>query len=309
MMRSHWAEQRERGNLRVLKLTAWLVRYCPMWLMKGVTFCVVGYFYLTSFSARRNIARYQQRLRNTFPAVPSMTVFAQFMAFGEALVDRFAVWQNKLIYRDVVIENYDGLFNELRQPRKCGQILLCSHFGNVEICRAFANKHPYFKLNVLVHSRHAEAFNQALQQAGAEKLNLIQVTDLNVDLMLELQQRLSCGEWIAIAADRIPVYGSKTEKVNFLGALAEFPQGAWLLAALLNAPLNTLFCVKRHGRYYVKLQRFLPEIAGKRTVRQQAISQAVQKYADLLAQECANSPLLWFNFYDFWQDDKFSAKK
>lgn len=308
-MRNHWSEQRERGSPCALKLTARLVRHCPLLLVKVVTFCVVGYFYLTSPSARRNIARYQQRLRNTFPTLPSMTVFAQFMAFGEALVDRFAVWQNKLTYRDMVIENNDGLFNELRHPQKCGQILLCSHFGNVEICRAFADNHQHFKLNVLVHSRHAEAFNRALQQAGAEQLNLIQVTDLNMDVMLELQQRLSRGEWIAVAADRIPIRGVKTEKVRFLGALAEFPQGAWLLAALLNVPLNTLFCLKQHGRYHVKLRRFLPEIAGKRTARQQEISQAMQKYADLLAQECAKSPLLWFNFYDFWQDDEFSAKK
>lgn len=72
-----------------------------------------------------------------------------------------------------------------------------------------------FKLNVLVHNRHAAAFNKALGDAGADELPLIQVEDLNVQKMLELAEKIDRGEWVAIAADRIPVRGDKTEPVNF----------------------------------------------------------------------------------------------
>ena len=45
--------------------------------------------------------------------------------------------------------------------------------------------------------------------------------------MLELSQRLEQGEWIAIAADRVPIRGDKTQSINFLGHYAE-PSRAWL---------------------------------------------------------------------------------
>ncbi|HBO37525.1 MAG TPA: glycosyl transferase family 2 [Pasteurellaceae bacterium] len=299
----HWVNQSERGSALALKFTRLIVKYCPLWLIKTVTFWVVVYFYLTSGKARTNILRYQQRLCRTFPGVGKLSVFRQFMAFGEALVDRFAVWQRKIRYIDLVADDSDHLYDDIRFKQKRGQILICSHFGNVEMCRAFADKHVHFHLNVLIHSWQTEEFNKALEQAGADKLALIQVENLNINVMLDLQQRIENGEWIAIAADRTPIRGSKTQKVMFLGDQAEFPQGAWLLAALLKAPLNTVFCLKENGRYKIKLRRFLPAISGEGKERQANIIIAMQKYADLLAQECAENPLLWFNFYNFWNDN------
>ena len=122
--------------------------------------------------------------------------------------------------------------------------------------------------------------------------------------MLELSQRLEQGEWIAIAADRVPIRGDKTQSINFLGHYAEFPQGAWLLASILKAPLNTIFCLKEKGQYRMKLRRFSPPISGRGKVREENIKQVMQQYADLLAKECAENPLLWFNFYNFWNDKK-----
>lgn len=121
--------------------------------------------------------------------------------------------------------------------------------------------------------------------------------------MLELHERLERGEWIAIAADRVPVRGDKTQKVDFLGAQASFPQGVWLMASLLKAPINTIFCLKKWGDYHLKLRHFSDSIEGRGKQRADNIEQAMQRYADLLARECAENPLYWFNFYDFWEDD------
>ena len=155
-----------------------------------------------------------------------------------------------------------------------------------------------------VGENETEAFNKALVEAGADALPLIQVEDLDAQKMLELSQRLERGEWIAIAADRVPIRGDKTQSVNFLGHYAEFPQGAWLLASILKAPLNTIFCLKEKGQYRMKLRRFSPPISGRGKAREENIKQVMQQYADLLAKECAENPLLWFNFYNFWNDKK-----
>ena len=306
MSSQHWAEQNERGSKLSLNLTRLIVQYCPLWVIKLVTFFVVSYFFLTSQKARRNIRRYQQRLQQTFPQVnlPRYPVFCHFLAFGEAITDRFAVWQKKIRYADLIDDDTDNVYQAIRSGGR-GQILVCSHFGNIEICRALVDNpnHSNFKLNILVHNRHAQAFNESLEKAGATSLPLIQVEDLNAAKMLELHERLERGEWIAIAADRVPVRGDKTQKVDFLGVHASFPQGVWLMASLLKAPINTAFCVKKWGDYHLKLRHFSGPIEGRGKQRAENIEQAMQRYADLLAKECAENPLCWFNFYDFWEDD------
>lgn len=303
---SHWAKQQERGNRFFLNLTRLIVQYLPLFAIRSITFFVVCYFFATSKAARKNILTYQQNLSKTYPhlALPKFALFHQFLAFGESITDRFAVWQHKITYADLTVDDADNLYQDIRESQhNRGQLLLCSHFGNIEVCRSLVDDghHPNFHLNVLVHSRHAEAFNQALVKAGASELSLIQVEDLDAQKMLELHERLERGEWIAIAADRIPVRGDKMTKIEFLGQQADFPQGAWLLAALLKAPINTVFCLKEKGRYRLKLRRFCAPISGRGKVREENIRQAMQQYAVHLAQECEQNPLLWFNFYDFWK--------
>lgn len=302
-MNKHWAKQQERGTIFFLTLTRLIVKYLPLPLIRFANFWVVFYFYATSRQKRQYIAEYHRKLTACFPDVqlPRYAVFLQFLAFGEAITDRFAVWQKQIRYQHLRVDDPDNLYSDMDGNGR-GQILVCSHFGNIEICRALVGSghHPNFKLNVLVHNRHAEAFNKALVEAGADELPLIQVEDLNPQKMLELAEKIERGEWIAIAADRIPIRGDKTEKIDFLGSPAHFPQGAWLLASLLKAPINSVFCIKEQGSYRLQLRRFSGVIQGRGKVREQHIQQAMQQYADLLAKECAKSPLLWFNFYDFW---------
>ncbi|MDO4641522.1 MAG: glycosyl transferase family 2 [Neisseria sp.] len=302
---THWAAQNERGSRLFLALTTLMVRYLPAFLMNPCIRIVVLYFYLTASEQRKNILQYQQRLKATFPDVqlPSrLGVFRQFVAFGEAVCDRFAVWQRKIRYEHLVVDDPDGVSALVGDRSLRGQIFVCSHVGNVEVCRALVSHHKGFKLNVLVHSRHAQAFNEALGKAGADKIQLIQVTDLDASFMMELNKRIDAGEWLAIAADRVPVRGEKTVPVSFLGAQAEMPQGAWLLAGLLKTRVHTLFCIKQNGRYHLKLRHFLDSTDWKRGERNAAVSEAAQRFADRLAQECRQNPLQWFNFYNFWKE-------
>lgn len=306
---SHWAAQRERGTSFFLRLTAWLVCYSPAWLLRACVRMVVAYFYATSAAQRRHIARYQTRLQAAFPAVrlpEHAPVWRQFLAFGEAITDRFAVWQRQIAYADLRVEDPHDVYADIRRSAGGGgegRILVCSHVGNVEICRALVGHHRGFVLNVLVHSRHAEAFNQALKEAGADDIRLIQVTDLDAAQMLALHRRLQAGEWIVIAADRVPVRGEKTVAVGFLGHTAAMPQGPWLLAGLLKTPLISVFCSKINGQYRLRLERFSDMPNGHRQARQATVAALAQKFTDRLAQECTQAPLQWFNFYDFWDDD------
>ncbi|MFJ4154333.1 glycosyl transferase [Pseudomonas sp. NPDC089752] len=301
----HWAEHQERGSFWLMKLTATLVRLLGRRVLSPLIHIIVAYFFLFGRRARRSAWQYQQRLHQWNAgqaAAPSQwQVFRQFMAFAEALLDKLDVWNGKLRIEDIEIHDPANLRQQLRGAR--GQMLVGAHLGNLEVCRALAEIGEQVTMNVLVHTRHAERFNRLLGEAGATHLRLIQVSELDPAVMLQLSERLERGEWLAIAGDRVPLHGARTVEVDFLGHRAAFPQGPWLLAGMLECPLNLFFCLKHQGRYHVTLEPFAERLQWRRGQRDQVIAEWATRYAARLGHYCSQAPLQWFNFYPFWKTD------
>jgi len=304
-MSGHWARQRERGSYALMALVAWLSAHLPRWLLTPILLSVVGYFFLFGTQARRSIGEYQARLA-AFSQRPELgpsrgSVFAQFIAFGQALLDKLDVWNGRLPLNEVQLVDPDQLNRQLRQGGR-GQLLLGAHLGNLEVCRALAEMGDQVRLNVLVHTRHARQFNRLLEKTNARYLHLIEISALDPATMLQLSARLEQGEWLAMAADRVPPHGGRSVAVQFLGHRARFPQGPWLLAGLLHCPVNLMTCIKRDGRYEVHVERFADEIRWNRNQRDVVVRDLAQRYADRLGQLCLMAPRQWFNFYPFWDD-------
>jgi predicted LPLAT superfamily acyltransferase len=303
--KQHWAEHEERGSFVLMKFTAWAVKLLGRRVLSPVLHGIVLYFFLFGRSARRSAWQYQQRLAD-WAERPELRptrwrVFKQFMAFADALLDKLDVWNGKLGLEQIEIVDNAQLRSQLRGER--GQMLVGAHLGNLEVCRALAELGEKVTMNVLVHTKHAERFNRLLGEAGATNLRLIQVSELDPAIMLQLSQRLDRGEWLAIAGDRVPLHGGRNARVDFLGHSAAFPQGPWLLAGLLKCPINLIFCLKGAAGYRVILEPFADAIEWRRSDRQQVISQCTQRYADRLAHYCLQAPQQWFNFYPFWKSD------
>lgn len=304
MLTRHWAGTRERGSPLLMRLTAWVAARLGRPVAQPVVMLAAAYFYCFSPAARRAIAHYHARLRASgagarLPA--RRALFGQFLAFGNVILDKLQAWQGKIDASDLDIRDDDGLHAQMGVGR--GQLLVGSHIGNLELCRALLDRQGGTVMNVLVHTRHAQAFNQLLRRAGASTLRLYQVTELDAVTMLDLSQRLDRGEWLAVAGDRIPVHGQRTVTVDFLGAPAPLPQGPWLLAGLLKCPANLLFCTRIDGRYRLAMERLADRVQWRRGQRDAAVAALAQRYADRLARECALAPQQWFNFFSFWNND------
>ena len=304
---THWAHRPERGNTLLMRLTARALRLVGRRALAPVVWLVVLYFYATGGQARRAIAQYQQRLArhsgrdDLFPA--RCAVYRQYLTFAEILLDKLDVWQGKITHRDLDMDDPDGLLAQLSRRRSRGQILLCAHLGNLDVCRALAGHNPDVKLVVLVHNHNAVRFNQVLAASGATNVELKQVSELDAAAMLDLSQRVERGEWLAITGDRVPLRGNRTVSVDFLGAAASLPQGPWLLAGMLRCPVNTLFCTRQgKRRYRLSMRRIRDELSWTRATREAEIQRAAQSYAGELAQACLQAPLQWFNFYPYWND-------
>jgi predicted LPLAT superfamily acyltransferase len=300
----HWAARRERGSFQLLRLTALAVRLVGRRPVTPVIWLVVVYFFVTGRRARCAVADYQRRLvawsgrADLFPRRGA--ALAQYRAFGDCLLDRFDLWRGKLTLADVDMRDPDDVRGALRGGGR-GQILVCTHLGNLDIGRAMAQIGEGVALNVLMHLPQAAHFNRLLAEAGDPRLRLMHVGDLDTAGMLDLSQRLDRGEWIAIAGDRVPVHGGRTVDVDFLGATTRFPQGPWLMAAMLRCPVNLVCCLKQGGRYRIHLRRFDDASGWDRAGRDRIIREAVGRYAGWLAERCLDAPLQWFNFHPYWQ--------
>jgi predicted LPLAT superfamily acyltransferase len=307
--KQHWANHQERGSFLLMKLTAWAARRLGRRVLSPVLHGIVLYFFLFGRTARKSAWEYQQRLAD-WSQRPELRpshwrVFGQFMAFADSLLDKLDLWNGKLKISQIEIIDQTLLRSELRSGR--GQMLVGTHLGNLEVCRALAELGEKVTMNVLVHTKHAEQFNRLLGEAGATNLRLIQVSELDPAIMLQLSQRLDDGEWLAIAGDRVPLHGGRNVRVDFLGGQAPFPQGPWLLAGLLKCPINLIFCLKAPQGYQVTLERFAEAIEWRRSDRQQVIARWTQRYADRLSHYCLQAPQQWFNFYPFWKSDDESS--
>lgn len=299
---THWAARRERGSFLGLKFTAWLVRLLGRRPVAPVIYLTVAYFFLTGRRVRAHVAEYQRRLAawsGRADLFPRASVFAQYMAFGECMLDRFDVWRGALRLRSVGVDDPDGVRDALLGGGR-GQILVCTHLGNLDVCRAMAEIGEGVALNVLMHLPRAAHFNRLLGESGDTRLRLVHVGDLDTASMLDLAQRLDRGEWLAIAGDRVGERGSRSTAVPFLGAPAPFPQGPWLMAALLRARTNLVCCLKHDGGYRIHLRRFDDAAGWARARRDEHVASATARYADWLAGRCLEAPLQWFNFHPYW---------
>ena len=302
---SHWAFLQETSIVWGIRTLVWVYRIFGRWVFRLFLRPVVSYYFLTGRIPRDASREYLRRLGLCFPELNLSggwwESYRHFLSFGETLLDKIIVWTGSIAPNQVDFPNRKLLLDLLEQKR--GAILLSGHVGNLEICQAIANLRGHIHLNILIHTKHAEKFNRLLGgSGGSATIQLIEVTELNPAIAIDLQNKIERGEFLVLVGDRIPVKGSRTVRTSFLGKEAEFAQGPYLLASLLRCPVYTLFCYSVDGRFHIDLDVFAEAIRLPRTEPQrgQMLETLARRYAERLETLCRAQPLQWFNFFPFW---------
>ncbi|MDD1623046.1 MAG: lipid A biosynthesis acyltransferase [Methylococcaceae bacterium] len=301
----HWASVEETSLIWGIRTLVWIYRIFGRWVFRLILRPVVSYYFLTGKTAREASRDYLRRLGHYYPELGLSDgwwlSYRHFLSFGETLLDKIVAWMGRIDPSQVDFPNRPLLLEMVAQKR--GAMILSGHIGNLELCQAIANLRGDVRLNILVHTRHAEKFNRLLGGGKASAtINLIQVTELNPSVAIELQEKIERGEFLVMVGDRIPVKGGRTVRTKFLGEDAEFPQGPYLLASLLRCPVYTLFCYPVGGRFRIHLEPFADAIRIPRTEpqRQEMLEALARRYAECLEAHCRAAPLQWFNFFPFW---------
>lgn len=304
-MSEHWSSTREAGVLVGMRFMIWVNSTIGRGAFTFILAFVMAYFFLRRGPERRASRQYLARLRREYPDALSNAPLAwlsykQFFTFGQALLDKYLAWAETPDRINMDPAEEKVLFDAAAGGRGC--LLIGSHFGNLEYSRGIAHRHPDLVINVLLYDRHALKFAGLIEQGNPEsRMNLIQVTDVDFKLALELHTKVEKGEWVVIAGDRVPIGDNEREcDASFLGDTARFPVGPYVLASLLQCPVFLLHCFKLQGEYHLGLEHFAERIEARGRNRQAIYEQHAQAFATALEKQVVREPLQWFNFFDFW---------
>ncbi|WP_432280132.1 glycosyltransferase family 2 protein [Shewanella aestuarii] len=200
----HWSTMQERGSYWGIKLLAESYRFGGHWLCRAIMYPVIGYFFLTGSTARKASIDFLQQVQNISDSTKKISwqdSLNHFLSFGNAALDRIDAWCDRIKLSEVDFADRQILAKQIETGK--GAVLLVSHLGNLELCRAISIHQKRVKVNVMVLTHHAENFNKVLQQLNPKSsLNLIQVNELDPSTAMLLQQKIEQGELVVIAADR-----------------------------------------------------------------------------------------------------------
>ncbi len=306
-MAGAWSHLGERGAAWGVWLTAGVYRILGRTACRVMLAPVVAYFYATDAQRRRASLSYLERAWRAgyLPRKPGYgDGFRHFLTFAYASLDKVAAWNGDIRASDVD-GVHDGLFDEAKLNKR-GAVVITAHVGSPEVIRAIATVNRRFRVNVLVHTLHAERFNRVLKRLSPESpVHLIQVSDIDVSVAMRLSEAVGRGEWVVIMGDRLAVAGgdATAAEVEFLGGAAKFPVGPYVLAAALGCPAYTLFCTRQGKRFSVVFDLFADPVTLPRRDRAAATQAYAAVFAKRLEKIVALDPFQWFNFYDYWLQD------
>ncbi|WP_172741966.1 glycosyltransferase family 2 protein [Citrobacter youngae] len=308
---THWAQQQEVKGLWGMRLMLLVWRLLGRKAFSLLLYPVVGVYWLTASTARKASQSWIRRVRaqliaRRMPVPSNLTSYQHFLRFGGAMLDKIASWRGELhLGRDVVFAPGAEETLNVSDPR--GKLLLASHLGDVEACRALAQLQGSKTINALVFSDNAQRFKKIMEEMAPQAgLNLLPVNDIGPDTAILLKEKLDRGEWIAIVGDRIAVTTQRGGEwrvcwSRFMGQVAPFPQGPFILASILRCPVDLIFALRQQEKLRIHCEPFADPLLLPRATRQQALQNTVDRYAERLEHYALQSPLDWFNFFDFWQ--------
>lgn len=299
----HWAEIGESTFVVGIWLLFWIYRLLGRWPFRLCIYPVVALHWWTHPLVRHSSRQYFERLQSQTGALgraPDWRDGILHLAlFAETMLDKLVATSGRYPSENVTSTGREALYAHRQQGQ--GGLIVTAHMGCLELCRAMEKKQGLLRLNVLVHTRHAEKFNRILKRLDPQHdVKLIEVTEVGPATAVLLAEKVAAGEFIAIAGDRVPVFASKTVQAMFLGHPAPLPVGPYVLGSLLRCPVYVLACIHEGRGYHLHFKLLAERVELPRRGRDAAMAVYAQSYVDALTKVLVRSPYDWFNFFPFW---------
>lgn len=247
---------------------------------------------LINAAARHAIYHYFRRRWGYGRLKSAWMTFINHCAFSQVVIDRFAMYAGKRFKID--IDGYE-YFSRLANSTE-GFVQLSSHIGNYEIAGySLAVKNKRFNALVFGGEKESVMANRN-KMFGGNNIRMIPMSpDMSHVFLMDVA--LSDGEILSMPADRI--FGSqKFYEIDFLGAPAHFPLGAFQMAALRRVPVLFVAVMKQTcTSYHIIVRPVSVSVDGNARERARGLAEA---YVRELENVVRQYPAQWYNYFDFW---------
>jgi predicted LPLAT superfamily acyltransferase len=295
---THWRTRPERGSLRLLRVMRFISLHAGRRLSRALLYLIASYFFLFAPTARLHARRY---LRRALAREPTATDrFRQILSFATMIHDRVYLINARHDLFDITVEGEDVVREAQAKGR--GAFLLGAHLGSFEIVSSLGMRHG-LTVAMAMYEANARKINAAL--AALNPKVPVEIIGLGqLEAMLHIRERLDAGVFVGMLADR-SLGDEPACEMPLLGAPAMLPAGPMRAAALMRRPVIFMAGLHRGGnRYHVVFERLADFSAVDARNRDVALSAGLQRYAQLLERCCRSDPYNWYNFYDFWHEDR-----
>ena len=304
-------QSEERASDYGIAILIFILRITGSFFVKLLVVPVALFYFLTSRESRAVSNRYLQHLRQcqrstvaTHKALDYRDWWFEYrhiLSFAHSMVDRVHSWTLESKLPKYQIDG-EELMGSMLGTQSVGGMIFVSHLGNFDLAIARRSLIPNKHFNIVMDTSQTQIYNKYRNQLfHSDQISFIEPDGITPLKAMELVERVRNGEIVIIAADRVSEASEKNSVcVNFLGGLAAFPSGPYILAHLLEVPVFTLFALQKKDRCLIRFEAFQNQIVLSRKNRQEDIARYAQLFASKLEQECLEFPLQWYNFYNFW---------
>lgn len=283
--------------------TPWMQRMLVKWFRHSPLeipyFClawIVPFYMLFCHRSYHAIYSYFRKRHGYGKLKAFAYVYANHFRFGQIIIDRFAMYAGKRF--EIIIEGQE-LFNTLDCSTD-GFIQLSSHVGNYELAG--------YSLVPIKKSFYVLVFAGETQQVMNGRRSMfvgkrIQMVPIAADMshVFTLNNALAEGNIVSIPGDR--VFGSpRSVRCEFMGGKADFPIGPFSIAVQREVNMIAVFVMKESiHRYHIYVKKIT---APQNFEKRQKVVALAQNFANELGQMMQKYPAQWFNYYDFWGDER-----
>jgi len=298
MSDSNWRSSKERSTPFALRAICWLAlnisrSFARLWLHP-----ITLYFFLTSPQVRRASKNYLKKV-NPSGGHDLVQTLKHIYCFSAVILDRVYFITGKTTQFDIKIIN-ESLVSKLVKNNE-GFILLGSHTGGFDILQYLTP--TYGQAKIMMDIGHNSMITDILYNLNPVMFEAI--IDANGDnALLRVKESLDESEFVAILADR-SADNQKIIKCSLLGGAVSISKFPFSLAHILKKPMIIFFGIYMGGnKYEVHFKELRSDFKRGRATREVDIAEDAQIYMNSIQGMLKKHPYNWFNFYDYWGDEK-----
>lgn len=268
-----------------------IIRHTNIHIIYGVMHLWLVWYVLVRPTPRRGVYRFHRR-RGRTRIQAAIDVYRSFYYFGQAIIDRFAVYAG--CPYNVMVENRELYYDRVQS--KDGFIMLFSHVGNTEMAGYFLST-PDKQMHILAYGGESPVVttNRA-KMLARNNIDMILVYPNDWSHIYYISEALQKGDVLALAADRR--MNDTTLSCTIMGATAQLPAGVFQICITMKQPVLLVFVIKERTCSY---RVFCEQLEVNTNLpKQEQAQDLANRFAQHLEYMALKYPYQWFNMYDFW---------